>query len=242
MPALPTADGAVDSAVAEELPDFSAIGAVAFTTTREWGSFALQSPEPAATVFGRWTALAGKVAPGAPRLASAHQVHGAHILLHREGWTGWLRAADADGHVALEPGTAMAVSVADCVPVFLAHPRGATAIVHSGWKGTEARIAAHAVAMLAQAGFPASELLVHCGPSICGDCYEVSPEVYHRLTTRTVDRPSPVDLRALIAADVRNVGVREVSISPWCTRCHNGRFFSHRCGDVGRQLGVIGFR
>ena len=34
-------------------------------------------------------------------------------------------------------------------------------------------------------------------------------------------------------------GVRDVSISPWCTRCDNDRFFSHRAGDAGRQLGVI---
>ncbi|MBL8983395.1 MAG: laccase domain-containing protein, partial [Gemmatimonadetes bacterium] len=28
-------------------------------------------------------------------------------------------------------------------------------------------------------------------------------------------------------------------ISRWCTRCDNARFYSHRCGDAGRQLGVI---
>ena len=31
----------------------------------------------------------------------------------------------------------------------------------------------------------------------------------------------------------------EVSISTSCTRCDNDRFYSHRAGDLGRQIGVI---
>ncbi|MBK5189502.1 MAG: laccase domain-containing protein, partial [Gemmatimonadaceae bacterium] len=30
-----------------------------------------------------------------------------------------------------------------------------------------------------------------------------------------------------------------ITTSPWCTRCANARFFSHRAGDAGRQLAVI---
>lgn len=223
----------------EEVPGLAAFGARAITTTRLFGSLALQSPERAADIHARWQALAAFLSPSEERIASAHQVHGSTVLVHGEGWRGWLRASDADGHVALTPGTAMVVSVADCVPVFLVHPGGAAAILHSGWRGTEVRIASRAVRVLADAGFPARELAAHCGPAICGSCYEVSPEVLRRLTGRAVDAPAPVDLRALIADDLRKAGVREVTISPWCTRCHNSRFFSHRAGDIGRQVGAI---
>lgn len=221
------------------VPGFEAVGAVAFTTTRQRGSFAWQSTEPAGDVFARWTALAEELAPHAPRLATAHQVHGGTVLLHVAGWDGWLRARAADGHVSLSPGTAMAVTVADCVPVFLAHPRGAAAVVHSGWRGTVAGVIRRAIERLVTGGFPARELTVHCGPAICGDCYEVSPDVYGQLTGLTVAAPRPVDLRAIIAGDARAAGVGDVTVSEWCTRCHNDRFFSHRAGDTGRQLGVI---
>jgi polyphenol oxidase len=223
----------------EDVPGFRAAGVIAFTTTREQGSFALQSGETASTVFGRWGALADQLRPHSNRLAFAHQVHGDSVLRHRDGWSGWLRASEGDGHFASAPGTAMAVTVADCVPVFIAHPKGATAAVHSGWKGTERQIVTRALMMFREDGFPPAELLVHCGPAICGVCYEVSPDVYGRLTGASVDRPTPVDLRAIIAAQASSHGVRDVTISPWCTRCHNDRFFSHRCGDEGRQLGVI---
>jgi polyphenol oxidase len=92
---------------------------------------------------------------------------------------------------------------------------------------------------LAAAGFAPRDLSAHLGPAICGSCYEVSPDVHLRLTGRAVPRATPVDLRAIIAERVRASGVPNVTVSPWCTRCHNDRFFSHRCGDDGRQLGVI---
>ena len=221
----------------ELAPGFAGLGILAFTTTREMGSFGLQSEEPVGEVFARWGALRESL--GGARLASARQVHGATVLRHVPGWTGWLRADDADGHLAPLRGTAMAVTIADCVPVFIAHPNGATALLHSGWRGTAARIIAEAVDLLAKENAPASELIVHCGPAICGRCYEVSPDVYAALTGRRVDRPTTVDLRALIADHARALGVREITVSERCTRCDNDRFFSHRAGDAGRQLGVL---
>ena len=124
----------------EPVPGFEALGFVAFTTTRQAGSFNLASEEPAASVFGRWTGLTDALAPRASRLATALQVHGVRILEHLdEGWTGWLRdTSGADGHLSATPGTAMAVTIADCVPIFLGHPSGVGAILHSGWKGTAA--------------------------------------------------------------------------------------------------------
>ena len=227
----PRADGR------EVAPGFAGLGILAFTTTREMGSFGLQSAEPVGEVFARWGALRESL--GGARLASARQVHGATVLRHVPGWTGWLRADDDDGHLAPLRGTAMAVTIADCVPVFIAHPNGATALLHSGWRGTAARIIAEAVDMLAKENAPASELIVHCGPAICGRCYEVSPDVYTALTGKRVDRPTTVDLRALIADHARALGVREITVSERCTRCDNDRFYSHRAGDAGRQLGVL---
>lgn len=195
------------------------------------------SDQPSEQVFGRWLQLAELV--GAPRLAFAYQIHGIGIEVHEPGWRGLLRVPDNDGHLAIRGHTAMAVSLADCVPIFVAHPSGVAGVLHSGWKGTAGRIVQRAVGLLKDAGVPVGELMVHCGPAICGDCYEVGPEVYGQVTGRAVDRPTRLDLRAQIAQDARAVGVRDVTISDQCTRCHNGRFFSHRAGDSGRQLGVI---
>lgn len=223
----------------DPIADFADFGIVAFTTTRAAGSYGTATNEPVAVVMERWAALQEGVRPFSPRFATVTQVHGATVVTHVGGWEGWLRGYPADGHAALERGTALAVIVADCVPVFVAHPSGATALLHSGWRGTAAHILDAGVQALHAAGLPAKELRVHLGPAICGDCYEVSPDVYARLTGHTVSAPARVDLRALLTDQAHALGVSSVTTSPYCTRCHNDRFFSHRAGDAGRQLGVI---
>ncbi len=221
----------------ELAPGFAEIGIQAFTTTRQAGDFAWQSTEPSRDVFDRWSALRAFAA--APRLVAAHQVHGAVVLRHEPRWEGLLRAGDADGHLALEGATAMAVSLADCVPVFLAEPSGRASIVHSGWRGTAADIAGVAADLMIAAGIEPRTILAHCGPAICGGCYVVGADVYRALTGTAVAAPTAVDLRGIITASLHRRGVESVTISRWCTRCHNDRFFSHRCGDGARQLGVI---
>lgn len=225
---------------AELVEDFAAWGVTAFTTGRSVGSFATQGSEPVGEVMGRWHALADLASSrGARRMATSRQVHGTEVHAHGGGWEGWLRAAPADGHLSTARGTAMAVTVADCVPVFLAHPSGATAALHSGWRGTAGRVVERAIAMLGQRGVPSAELRMHLGPAICGRCYEVSAEVAAQLTGRDPGGPTHVDLRALIADHARAAGVVHITTSPDCTRCNNDRYYSHRAGDAGRQVGVV---
>jgi len=123
--------------------------------------------------------------------------------------------------------------------VFVAHPSGATAILHSGWRGTAARITERAIRRFQALGLAPEDLRVHCGPAICGRCYEVSAEVALQLTGHDPGHAVTVDLRELIARRARTLGVRHLSSSAYCTRCDNDRFFSHRAGDPGRQIGVI---
>jgi YfiH family protein len=228
--------GSAVIAQSEGVPELAEFGIRAFTTTRAVGSFGLHTEEPVRGVIARWTELRRELKA---RLATAAQVHGSGVLVHHAGWSGWLRADEADGHVATERGTALAVTVADCVPVFIAHPSGAIALLHSGWRGTAARIVERGIEALEHRGFSAGELRLHTGPAICGTCYEVSAEVYFRLTGSNPGKPATVDLRGLIADHARAKGVKHITTSPLCTKCHNDRFFSHRAGDAGRMLGVI---
>jgi len=241
----------------EVIPDFESWGIRAFTTTRDAGTFSLSHSDPVNEVMGRWTAVQHELAETTRRLASIRQVHGTRVIVHTGGWEGWLRGEEADGHiaaekgialavgvadcvpVAAEKGIALAVGVADCVPVFIAHPSGIVALLHSGWKGTAARITTEAIAALARYGLAPDELAIHLGPAICGRCYEVSTEVREQLTGQPATRPGNVDLRSLIAEHATETGVQKISVSASCTRCDNDRFFSHRAGDKGRQIGVI---
>lgn len=223
----------------EGVPDVDAFGIRAFTTTRAAGNFGIMTEAPVREVMGRWADLRRELRTGGPRFATSSQVHGARVLVHQPGWEGWLRGDDADGHLSMERGTAIAVSVADCVPVFIAHPSGAIALLHSGWRGTASRIVERGIEAMTERGARASDLRVHTGPSICGKCYEVGPDVLFQLTGRESGAPATVDLRLLIADHARAMGVRHITTSTSCTRCDNDRFYSHRAGDAERQLGVM---
>lgn len=233
----------------EPVPGLAALGFTAFTTTRRTGDFGTRSPDSARDVFGRWERLRAALGAAGESFVTAGQVHGARVLKHMPMWRGWLRAGEADGHMASGRATGMAVTIADCTPVFIVHPAGAAALLHAGWRGTAAGIAETGVATLGAAGFPARELLAHLGPSICGRCYEVGPEVHAALTGRIVGAPEPVDVRAVLADRLLAAGVpgAAITVSEQCTLCTEDResgerrFFSHRGGDHGRQVAALGW-
>ena len=84
----------------------------------------------------RWQALL--TATGFPGAAHARQVHGTRIAvclaLHEGLHAG---GKPADGHATSAAGVLLAVTVADCVPVYLVDPEHrAVALLHAGWRGT----------------------------------------------------------------------------------------------------------
>lgn len=204
----------------------------------------LSGPAPVGEVLARWRALAA--ATGCPRVVHGQQVHGCDVLVHGDGLPGIHLAGPADGHATAARGTLLTVSVADCVPVSIVDPEGrVVALVHAGWRGIAAGILERGIEVLARlAGATPSALRVHLGPAICGDCYEVGPEVHAALGLEVPEGPTPVDLRSVLALRAIAMGVPEAAItrSAHCTRCGDSPFFSHRGGCAERQVGILGVR
>lgn len=82
---------------------------------------------------------------------------------------------DGDAVVSNVPGLALAVMVADCVPILIADSRrGVAAAVHAGWRGSCARVARAAVsAMHSKFGCNPADFVVAVGPSAGPQDYEV---------------------------------------------------------------------
>ncbi len=78
-----------------------------------------------------------------------------------------------------DPSVALAIQVADCVPLLLADRQtGAVAAVHAGWRGTAAGAAPAAVtALVREFGVRPERLVVAQGPSIGPCCYTVGDEL-----------------------------------------------------------------
>jgi len=215
-------------------------GLVAGITTRPL-SLGLWSEEPVGQVIGRWRAFGAAFANRFPAVVLSHQVHGTAVQWHEPLPEGWLILDGIDGHATNAPGVLLTITVADCIPVYLAVPRkGVLALVHAGWRGTVGGILERAVDLLKSRGFAiASDIVMHCGVGICGECYEVGSEVADQF-----GRPESthLDLRGILAQQAHGLGVRDVSISPWCSAEERERFFSHRAsrGRDGRMVAYLG--
>jgi polyphenol oxidase len=194
---------------------------------------------PVGEALGRWRTL--HEATGAPRIVHSRQVHGNRVLDHEGGPPGLAISDGFDGHITGSPGVLLTVSVADCVPISLVDPEGGRiALLHGGWRGTARGILRQGLGRL---GADLASVRLHLGPAICGPCYEVGPEVHQALGLPVPAQPVPVDVRAVQARQAIAAGLpaEHVTVSEHCTRCGD-RFFSHRAGSPGRQLGLLGIR
>jgi polyphenol oxidase len=206
----------------------------------------LAGRQPVGAALDRWRKLGVEL--GMPTLVHSRQVHAAEIWSHEGvGAPGIVVMDGYDGHVTSSPGLLMAVGIADCVPVSVVGEHGRwTALLHAGWRGTAAGIIERGVALLRNGGCAADSLWLHCGPAICGTCYEVGPEVHAGVNPHlpVPQENTPIDLRAAIAQRAVSLGIpaAQVSVSEHCTRCGIPEFFSHRAGSPGRQMGILGIR
>lgn len=176
----------------------------------------------------------------------SRQVHGRRVRVHDAVPSGFVLAGECDGHATRTPGLLLTVTLADCVPVFVADPaRRAVALLHAGWRGTASGVLESGLAGMATAfGSRPGDLSVHFGPSICGRCYEVGPDVFSALGQLPPSSTALLDLRAVLLrrAVSAGVGPGAVTVSRECTRCGDDgqRYFSHRRGDRGRHLAYLG--
>jgi YfiH family protein len=178
-------------------------------------------------------------AAGGRPLAFARQVHGTQVL-SVDGPTAPGAVEDADGVATAQPGVALLVLTADCLPVALAAP-GAVAMVHAGWRGLADGVLEEGVAAVrALSGADGAAIHAAIGPGAGACCYEVGEEVAARFPDWAGGRGRRIDLKGVAAARLREAGVAEVVDVGRCTMCEAGAFFSHRAdgGLTGRQGGL----
>ena len=168
-------------------------------------------------------------------IAYARQVHGAHVHVCTAVPTGDEPVADADALVTSASGLAVAVLVADCVPVLLADPgAGVVAAVHAGRRGLVAGVVPAAVAAMVAQGARTASVKAFVGPSACGACYEVPAVLRAEVdeavpgTASTTSWGTPsLDLAAGVRHQLGAAGVVDVEQMDACTLT-DPRWYSHR--------------
>ena len=143
---------------------------------------------------------------------------------------------EADALVTNQKSIALAVQIADCLPLLL-QSEVAVAAVHVGRKGLLNRVAVAAVAALKQLG--ATKITGVVGPHICGNCYEVDKAMFDEITKQhpaTKSAGRNLNLFGGLAAQISEIPLVNLNI---CTLENPNYYSFRRGGESGRQVGVI---
>lgn len=158
---------------------------------------------------------------------------------------GQVRTADA--LVTDRDDVALAIMVADCLPVLLADAEaGVIGAAHAGRVGLLGGVLEATVAEMIALGARAERIAARIGPSICGQCYEVPEQMCQdasaalpSIAARTRWGTPGLDLRAGAREALGRIGVLDVGIDGPCTAEDPGCFSYRRESVTGRQAGVI---
>lgn len=161
---------------------------------------------------------------------------------------------DVDGMVTNVEGMTLVTFYADCVPLFFYDPvNKAVGLSHSGWRGTVGRIGAKTIELMGKTyGSKPCDIICAIGPSICGDCYEVSKDVADKFIEEFADKADNMLKQSVFNPDDKEkfmldlweanktvfleAGIREenIEITDYCTRCNPDLFYSHRIMGANR--------
>lgn len=195
--------------------------------------------------------LLGAVAGDAEDIVLLRQVHGAsvvHAAAARSSETAGVIDPDelpeGDAIVSNVPGLAIAVRVADCVPIMLFDPRRrVAAVVHAGREGTYRGVAASAIAALTELGAHPPAVHAVLGPSAGPCCYEVSSELARKFQDKGLPASGRhLDLWEANARQLTAAGLEPTNIHSYatCTIC-SSRFHSYRAskGSKSNNMAII---
>ena len=186
--------------------------------------------------------LCGRVGVDPETATMAWQYHSA-VVAKADGRgvvTPGLEFERCDGLWTDEPGRAVMLLTADCLPIAITRTNGrpAVAVLHAGWRGLLAGIAEAGARALGGGSLAAA-----VGPGIGPCCYEVGDEVAASFRERfghDVVVGRRLDLAEAAERALRAAGCETVERVGLCTSCDEELFFSHRRdrGRTGRQ-GIV---
>jgi YfiH family protein len=191
------------------------------------------------------------------RLVSLQQTHSDRVHfaedISQEG-----PRIEGDALVTKLENAALAIKTADCIPILIADPvKKVVAAVHSGWRGTQKRIAVKTIEAMRQAySCNPEDMLIAIGPGIRQCCFEVGSEVVDlfkkefpegNFAKSSALKPEKfyLDLVKILEIQLLSSGILPAHCfdSNLCTCCNTREFFSYRAegAATGRMMSIIGY-
>ncbi len=202
-------------------------------STREDGSLYLPLIDPLPENAANHNRYFEKQRLSGLQRAVANQVHGAHV--ERVNKRSPFRIAETDALITTEPDIILALTVADCFPVFFEESEvGIIGLAHCGWRGIAAGIITATLENICEAGGKKENIRLTIGPGICARHFEVKEAVlsafvdYPEFIAR--DAKILIDLKGIIIKQAKEAGIplEYMTDQDECTYCLDTKYFSFR--------------
>jgi len=138
-----------------------------------------------------------------------------------------------DATVTKEKNKVCAVLTADCLPIFASDQSGTqVGVAHAGWKGVVGGVIESFIAK-----FDASDLVIHFGPAISQECFEVGKDVYDQFIAKddaleksfiAFNDKYKLDIYQAARITLNKLGINNISGGDECTFKQKGKYFSYR--------------
>lgn len=180
-------------------------------------------------------------------------IHGNNVELITKKQTGKI-IPDADALITAAKNILLAVTNADCFPIYFFDPqKKAAGIAHAGWRGVVKNIAGKTVRSFTKKfKTNKSDILVAIGPGIRECHFEIKKDnvhFYEKYPEHVVKRNDQVfiNLAGIIKKQLIAAGVKEKNIedSRLCTYCLKDKYFSYRRDKpeiIEAMIAYIGLR
>jgi len=213
-----------------------------FTTTKD-GNLAFHIGDDEQNVIKNRQKLAQKMSYNYEKLVYMNQIHSNNVQIVDENSPKLIENCDAI--ITNSKNLPLMVMVADCIPILLFdEKKKVIAAIHAGRNSTFLKITQiTAQKMIDKFSCKANDIQAVLGPSIQKCCYEVSSKlafiVKNSFAAEFVNDRN-IDLQGINKKLLSEIGIKNIEISPICTKCSNKSYFSYRKDkNIGRFAGVI---
>ncbi|MEM1390330.1 MAG: peptidoglycan editing factor PgeF [Pseudomonadota bacterium] len=189
----------------------------------------------------------------AEHLLSCYQIHSSKVIPVSGPWAD---RPEGDAMVTREPGLALCILTADCVPILFAdEAAGVVGAAHAGWKGALGGVLEATIGAMEGLGANRDTIIASIGPAIQQASYEVGPEfrdtwVGEKEWTDRFFKSGPqgrphFDLTGYVNTVLRREGISAVDNLGHDTYAMEDTYFSNRRrnhrgeDDYGRNGSVI---
>jgi len=213
-----------------------------FTTTKD-GNLAFHTKDDEQNVIKNRQKLAQKMGYSYEKLIYMNQIHSNNVQIVDENSPKLIENCDAI--ITNSKNLPLMVMVADCIPILLFdEKKQVIAAIHAGRNSTFLKITQiTAQNMIDKFSCKPKNIKAVLGPSIQKCCYEVSSKlvliVKNSFGLEFVNDRN-IDLQGINKKLLSEIGIKNIEISPICTKCSNKPYFSYRKDkNTGRFVGVI---